>query len=94
MVENKCCGHLMKNNFIKDLVILKEVKENFESFRKCWICDVEKETNVNSLENIGVLQTKILISTSILNYKIPAVFSESRKLWCMPYYSKTGKMWF
>ena len=35
MVENKCCGHLMKNNFIKDLVILKEVKENFESFRKC-----------------------------------------------------------
>ena len=35
MVENKCCEHLMKNNFIKDLVILKEVKENFESFRKC-----------------------------------------------------------
>ena len=35
--ENKSCGHVMKNNFNKELAMSKKENEDFESSTKCWI---------------------------------------------------------
>ena len=37
--ESKHCSREMKKHFNKELVLTKEDDENFESCRKCWICD-------------------------------------------------------
>ena len=37
--ESKYCSDVMKNHFIKDLVITKKNNEDFKKSSKCWICN-------------------------------------------------------
>ena len=37
--ESKCCSNVMKKPFKKELAMIKEDNEHFESSTKCWICD-------------------------------------------------------
>ena len=77
----KYCNDVIKNDFNKELVMTKEVNEDFQNSTKCWICDNDYTDNDVKVRDHCHITVKYRGSPHRdcninlkLNHKIPIVF--------------------
>ena len=85
--ESKYCSEVMKNYFNKKLVMTKEDNENSKNSIKCWICDnyyIDNNVKVRDHCHLtGKHRGSACKDCNInvkLNYKIPVIFHNLKKL--------------
>ena len=78
--ESKYCSEVMKKNFLKEFVMTKEDKEDFEDSTKCCICDnsyVGGDVKVKGCQSTGKYRDSAHRDCNInvkVIYIIPVVF--------------------
>ena len=78
--ESKYCSDAMKKHFIKELVMIKKYKEDFENSSKCRICDndyIDNDVKVRDHCHItGKYRGSVHrdCNNDKLNHKIPVIF--------------------